>query len=317
MKSSVRMPAACFVLAVGGLAAPLCGDGAVLHKSGPIQVTADGSQVWVVNPDHDSVSRVATAAGYPVTQFPLPTLSGGLPGGQRQNPRGLDVAADGSEVWVACHDSGRVYVLSGATGAVLAEHVLHPGSGPVSVALSPSGALAVVTLHRSAEVAVFDTATRRQVGTIHGLFRRPMGIVFASVADEAWLSHTMPDGEDSHVTALDLSPGAMNVRQRVVLKSVNPKEPNQIPSDPDPVPEGGYIVMRAHIAQVPGTNHLWLPVQYQNFHNPAFSPDSTVQSAIHKIDVTTGVGLGDNRVVLTAVYAHQGNNTLLGAGWNA
>lgn len=35
--------------------------GARSFKSGPIQITADGSRVWVVNPDHDSVSRINTA----------------------------------------------------------------------------------------------------------------------------------------------------------------------------------------------------------------------------------------------------------------
>ena len=35
-------------------------SGARLFKSGPIQVSADGRWVWVVNPDNDSVSRIDT-----------------------------------------------------------------------------------------------------------------------------------------------------------------------------------------------------------------------------------------------------------------
>src|SRR5215831_6995272 len=80
--------------------------GARSFKSGPIQVTADGAFVWVVNPDHDSVSRIATATDT-VTEFPLPV-----------SPSGLSVSEDGSEVWVACHDSDRVSVLRGSDGAV-------------------------------------------------------------------------------------------------------------------------------------------------------------------------------------------------------
>ena len=39
----------------------LFGAGARLFKSGPVQVTADGSFVWVSNQDNDSVSRITTA----------------------------------------------------------------------------------------------------------------------------------------------------------------------------------------------------------------------------------------------------------------
>lgn len=59
-----------------------------------------------------------------------------------------------------------------------------------------------------------------------------------------------------------------------------------------------------------------MPLQYQNFHNDVFTPDGTVQSAVHKIDLTNGAHANTDRVVLTAVHAHD-NTTLLGNGWNA
>src|SRR5207245_10325377 len=92
------------------------GAGARSFKSGPIQITADGSTVWIVNPDHDSVSRIDTATDT-VVEFPLPQ-----PGGPpiRHNPSGLSVMEDGSELWVACHDSDRLYVLRAPDGTVLA-----------------------------------------------------------------------------------------------------------------------------------------------------------------------------------------------------
>src|SRR5207245_4732428 len=89
------------------------GAGARSFKSGAIQITADGSTVWVVNPDHDSVSRLDTASDA-VVEIPLPQPAGPP---VRHNPLGLSVMEDGAEVWVACHDSDRVYVLRGSDGA--------------------------------------------------------------------------------------------------------------------------------------------------------------------------------------------------------
>ena len=46
------------------------GAGARLAKSGPIGITADGLTVWVVNRDHDSVSRIDVAT-LMATEFAL------------------------------------------------------------------------------------------------------------------------------------------------------------------------------------------------------------------------------------------------------
>src|SRR5262249_36952555 len=144
--------AALWVCALAALPAAHA-SGARSFNSGPIQITADGSMVWVVNPDHDSVSRIATS-NETVTEFPLPQPAGGPH--ESHKPRGLSVKEDGSEVWVACHDSDRVYVLRGTDGAVLARIDLPWGSGPYSVALSRSQSLALVTCLRSSKIAVID-----------------------------------------------------------------------------------------------------------------------------------------------------------------
>ncbi|MFN0058669.1 MAG: hypothetical protein ACKVX7_09465 [Planctomycetota bacterium] len=309
MASRVGRVIACFVVLNGILlsAARVDGVGAILHKGGTVQITANGEFVWAVLPDHDAVARYSTVTGA-VSYFALPTL------GVRENPQGIAVRADGSEVWVAAHDSGRVFVLNGANGALIATLTLHPGSGPVSIAISPDGTRAYVVLKRSAEVAVFDAVTHNLITMITKLSRRPFGIAFNSAGTQAWLTHTITDGEDSYVTGIDTA--LLSAKALVVLKSVDPKEPSQISGEADPIPEGGYLMLRGQLAPLPGSTHLWLPVQYQNFHNSAFTPDSTVQAAIHKIDLNTGTHLNGNRVVLTAVYAHAGT-TLLGPGWNA
>src|SRR5262245_63081462 len=71
-----RMACAAVALAVGVVCADRAeGAGARSFKSGPIQITADGTRVWVVNPDHDSVSRIDTSTDA-VVEFPLPQPAG-------------------------------------------------------------------------------------------------------------------------------------------------------------------------------------------------------------------------------------------------
>ncbi len=118
------------LLCLVNLAAPAGAAGARLYKSGPIQITDDGANLWLVNPDNDSVTRILTATEA-VLEVALPDPEAS------HSPRGLAVLGDGSEVWVACHDSDRIYVLDGASGAELARIDLPWGTGPYSVVLAP------------------------------------------------------------------------------------------------------------------------------------------------------------------------------------
>ncbi len=175
--------------------------GARSFKSGPIQITSDGSTVWVANPDHDSVTRIGTASEA-VTEFPLPQPPSGP--AERHNPRGLSVKEDGSEVWVACHDSDRVYVLRGSDGAVLARIDLPWGSGPLSVALSRDQTKALVTCLRSGKLAVLDVATR-QVTALLDCFRSPFGIAWLEDGVSAWITHLHVFERLTRVSRVDFS----------------------------------------------------------------------------------------------------------------
>src|SRR5258705_1658164 len=189
------------VLALGQLSGLALAAGARSFKSGPIQITADGSTVWVVNPDHDSVSRLDTTTDA-VVEIPLPQPAGPL---VRHNPLGLSVTEDGAEVWVACHDSDRVYVLRGSDGAVLARIGLPCGSGPHSVALSRDQTRALVTLLRAGRIAVIDRATRQVVASLES-FRSPLGIAFMEDGTSAWITHRHVLDRLPRVSRIDLSP---------------------------------------------------------------------------------------------------------------
>ena len=117
----------------------------------------------------------------------------------------LSVKEDGSEVWVACHDSDRVYVLRGSDGAVLARIDLPWGSGPVGVALSRDQQHALVTLYRKGAAAAIDVATRQVKSILSPIWHTPRGVTWIEGEQAAWISHVIADGEHTRLTRIDFS----------------------------------------------------------------------------------------------------------------
>lgn len=304
-----------------GLAVPagLEAAGARLFKSGPVQITADGAWVWVANQDNDSVARISTSTEI-ATEFLLPDPA------TADSPRGLSLKEDGSEVWVACHDSDRVYVLSGTNGSLLARMDLPWGSGPVSVALARNQQRALVTLHRSAGLAVIDVTTREVTDILQPVYHSPMGIVWTEDGVTAWVTHLFAEGEHPQISRVDFSPdksGRPHVKTSMNVFPSDPRQSSRLVA-PFNVAEGGYLTTRGHPAQIPsvsGRNQVWLPVQYNNISEDIYTPDSTVQSTIRRLDLATRrIPNGTNdKVILSARHVHDpaGSNPYLGPGWNA
>jgi DNA-binding beta-propeller fold protein YncE len=308
-------PVALLALLALAPAPPAGAAGARLFKSGPIQVTADGSAVWIANADNDSVSRLDTRS-LAVEEFVLPGTGG------RHSPRGLSVLEDGSEVWVACHDEDAVHVLRGVDGAQSARIDLPWGSGPYSVALSRDGSRALVTLHRSDALAVLDRASRAVTHVLKPVFISPLGAAWMEDGQSAWVTHLFADGEDPFLTRVDFSGAEPRVTSRIIVKSTNPKQSSGLAA-PYRIAEGGYLTFRGHLAQVPavsGRNELWLPTQYNNINEDVFSPDSTVQTTIRRLRLATRTIPNSNadKVVLTAVHVHDPQGSAyVGPGWDA
>ena len=282
-----------------------------------MQVTADGRWVWIANADQDSVTRV-DATTLAAQEFPLPA-------GTRHVPRGLSVAEDGSTVWVACHDSDRVLVLSGADGSLLATIPTGWGSGPYSVALSRDQSRALVTLHRAEALAVLDVASRNLTQRLEPVYWSPLGIAWMEDGVTAWVSHLFADGEDPFLTRVDFSGPEPKVVTKLIVKSTTPKQSSRLAAQaPYDIAEGGYLTFRGHLAQIPsvtGRNRAWIPTQYNNINEDIYTPDSTIQSTIRTLDLGSHVIPNTNadKVILTAVHVHDpaGNNPYVGPGWDA
>jgi DNA-binding beta-propeller fold protein YncE len=304
------------VVALAMAAHPALAAGARSFKSGPIQITGDGAYVWVVNPDHDSVSRIATATDA-VSEFPLPA-SGSPP--QHHAPSGLSLSEDGSEVWVACHDSDRVYVLRGADGAVLARIDLPWGSGPYGAALSRDQTTVLVTLLRGSRVAVIDRASR-QVTTLLDTYRSPLGIAWMEDGVSAWITHRHVLERLPRVSRIDISAPGPRLTTQERTDGAGPQD-NAALHDADPthnVAEGGYLNFRGQLAQRPGTTRVWVPTQYDNRNNSVFTPDSILQATLRQIDLTTRriPNTINDKIILTAKQVHDPQTSVwLGPGWD-
>jgi len=311
-------------LIVGGLLAlapagrgAVAAGGARSFKSGPIQISADGSAVWVVNPDHDSVSRIDTSTDA-VVEYPLPQPAGGP--AIRHNPRGLSVMESGAEVWVACHDSDRVYVLRGTDGAVLARIDLAWGSGPYGVALSRDQTRVLVTLLRSDRVAVIDRAARQLVSLLD-TFRSPIGIAWMEDGVSAWITHRHVLDRLPRVSRVDVSAPGPRVTTQERTDGAGPQD-NASLHDADPnhnVAEGGYLNYRGQLAQRPMTTRVWVPTQYDNRNQTVITPDSILQATLRQIDLTTRRipnTIGD-KIIVSARQVHDPQTSAwLGPGWN-
>lgn len=318
-----RFVFALMFLPLGSLAFPVTtalATGARSFKSGPIQITADGAWVWVVNPDSDSVSRLETATDKAV-EFPLPDPA------TRDNPLGLSVREDGSEVWVACHDSDRLYVLRGSDGSLLRQIDLPWGSGPHSLALSRDQSRVLVTLHRAAAIAMINANTKNLSKILAPTYWSPLGIAWMEDGVNAWVTHLFADGEDPFMSRVDVSGPEPKVMSQLIVKSTNPKQSGAL-TDPNParnLAEGGYLTFRGHPAQVPttsGRSEVWLPTQYNNINENIYTPDTTVQTTMRHLNLTNHVigNTNNDKVILTAVHVHDpiaAGNPWVGAGWDA
>ncbi len=297
--------------------------GARSFKSGPIQVSADGSAVWVANMHSDSVSRIDTASGA-VRSFVLPAIKG------RHSPRGISVSENGATVWVACHDSDSIFVLDGTDGSILRAIRMPWGSGPTSVALSPPEldgrqTWALVTLHRADSLMAIDTAAYTP-WTLGSVFKAPYAIAWTDDGD-AWVTHLYPDDEHSRISRVEVRGAEPRVGSQITFFAATPRVSGRLSDGTASrnVAEGGYVNIRGHIAQAPpgiGPRRLWIPAQYHNMHTDVIAPDSIIQASMRKIDLDARTILGGDKVHLTAVHAHdptRGDNNppWQGFGWNS
>lgn len=170
-------------------------------SSSPIALSQDGSTVWVVNPDSDTVGKIDTASATLVDEIDV--------GG---NPRTLTLTHHPGlrRVYVANQDSdsiSRINIDSGKDKQLDLPH----GSAPYGVALTPDSNTLLVTLERTHQLAFVDPRTL-QIQQLIPVPRTPRGIAVNASGDRAYLSHfiTYEPSNSSILTEIDIAGRAVS-----------------------------------------------------------------------------------------------------------
>ncbi len=126
---------------------------------------AGQKRVYVVNPDHNTVSALDAKALTKIWEKPV-----GI------GPRSLALDTSG-QLWVVCEDAAALSVLDSEDGHSLATVQMPPASRPFGIAFLPGTARALVTLAGTGRLMEIEAESRRIVDSLDLGFRaRALGI---------------------------------------------------------------------------------------------------------------------------------------------
>lgn len=234
--SSARPPRRAVAAAFVALALVPAGDArAVSTHSSAIDVTPDGTEIWVVNPDHGTVG-VLSANGA-ASAFLTEVAVGA-------EPWTVDIHPSNGEVWVTSMAENRVYVIDGPSRSVITT-IDNLGFETYGVAFNPAGTAALVTASGSDQLFEIDAATRSVTRTL-STYRRPRGIAWRNDGARAWITHLLMPEFFGRVTQYFVATGT---KSEILVNQVF--HPNN----------GGYpsTVQNITLAPAPGDTLLWIP----------------------------------------------------------
>ena len=188
------------------LAAGLAGSAQAQRHSSPIQVTDDGSLVWVVNPDSDSIAKIDAATDLFVAEFSV-----------GDQPRTLALDDTNGWLYVANHGSldltpkpspDTVMRLDQTTGAVQEIHDLPFGCAPFGVIVreAEGGNQVYVSCQSTQQVIVLDQDLGPiPIATVPLGWPDPRNMVLSADGTRLYVAHflTREPSSTAHVSEID------------------------------------------------------------------------------------------------------------------
>jgi YVTN family beta-propeller protein len=226
----------------GGTATPPL---AAAHSSS-LALSRDGTTLFVVNPEADSVSQIDTATRQLTREILLapsapvadPTTGAFAPAVM---PRAAALSFDGKTLYVTGERSGAVHVVDTATG--VAGTPIAVGSEPIGLVVSPDGAAIYAACSQDATVVKVDVAS----GTVTASAAvppEPWALAWSADGAHLLVTHFMGEG----VTAID--PATMSATPAWAIPPT--------PARGDRRLAHGEVRGLYDVAARPGTDELWV-----------------------------------------------------------
>jgi YVTN family beta-propeller protein len=242
-----------------------------------MSVSPDGSTLFVVHPDADSVTAIDLATRSVRRETLLASATPSLdPTTQRFDPavmpRAVALDSTGSTLFVTGQRSGKVYAIDTSTGRVKASVAVC--SEPVGVLVSQDDADVYVACTQDDEIVEVSAASMTVAASV-ATPRKPWSL--------AW----SPDG--TLVVTHFLGPGISKLTTRPLALATTWTVPDRGP-EVDPTEPHGVVRGLYDVAARPGTTELWTPHLMLGIDTPqpTLEFDSTVFPSVSILDSTSG-----------------------------
>jgi len=169
------------------------------HSSSPIAMTPDGSEVWALFEDADTVAVIDTATAERVAQIEVP-----------DGPSSLAISPDGAHVLVASHRGNFVTVIDRAKREVIQSLGVADGIGhePRHLVIAADGTHTFVSDYVDDKIVrLLRRGDRYEVDGSVTVGRRPAGLSVSPDGDTVVVAHYLPRGKirrnEAWVSAVD------------------------------------------------------------------------------------------------------------------
>lgn len=220
--------------------------GPVARHSNSVAVAPDGSRVYVVNADADSVTVVDATARRVLREIPLgaapPVADASGRYTPRVGPRALALSPGADLLYVTGQRSGDVSVIDLAAERVVAR--VRVGSEPVGVLVAPDERTVFVACAMDDVVVRVDALTRAVTGRVRTPWK-PWSLAWSRDARTLFVSHL-------------LGPGVSTV-DAATLRLLRTSSLPAVPREADPRLPNGDSRGLYDVVPRPGSDELWVP----------------------------------------------------------
>lgn len=226
-----------------------------------IGITPDGTTVFVVSPDSDSVSAIDTASATTLDELVI-----------GRDPRMLTIGPAGHRLYVTSQASATLTILDTQPFSIRTK--LRVGPEPYGVVADPNGHLVYIAASGADRIDIVDTELAQVVATIP-VHPRPKGLAISEDGTRLYVTHFLSgtvsviDLESRSVLEVITTGPESNVAQRIVLHPID--------------------------------NRAYLPHIRSNVSNPHPLFDTTLFPVVSVIDLVTEHHLLTDRLELSVV----------------